>query len=200
MAFPIYTIRPALRCLRQAQQLHLGFNPPPRKFTLSMSRNDSAATDTTNSFIPPPPLLDPFTVATPRDERRLVRTRKLLPVGSRRRRAALQSTPGIPFEQLPYQCFQEARKILAADREGKLAQIAEMRKRIAHWTNVSAADCGGEYAKKGRLVRMQKYLEQLKILADINDPSIKKRFEDGQGTITLIPSFCAPAKLTCDKI
>ena len=82
---------------------------------------------------------------------------------------------------MPYQCFQEARKVLQEDRESKLTQIAEMRKRIAHWQNVPAADCGGEYAKKGKLVRMHKYLEELKILADINDPLIKKRFEDGEG-------------------
>ena len=56
-----------------------------------------------------------------------------------------------------------------------------MRKRIAHWSNVPAVDCGGEYAKKGKLVRMHKTLEELKILADINDPMIKKRFEDGEG-------------------
>jgi large subunit ribosomal protein L35 len=104
-----------------------------------------------------------------------------MPVGSRRRRAAIQSSDNVPFEQMPYQCFQEARKILQEDREAKLTQIAEMRKRIAHWQNVSAADCGGEFAKKGRLVRMQKHLEELKILADINDPLVKKRFEDGQG-------------------
>lgn len=94
----------------------------------------------------------------------------------------MKTSDNVPFEQMPYQCFQEARKILAADREDKLAQIAEMRKRIAYWQGVPAADIGGEYVKKGRLVRMQKYLEQLKILADSNDPVVKKRFEDGFGT------------------
>lgn len=83
---------------------------------------------------------------------------------------------------MPYQCFQEARKVLQEDREEKLAQITEMRKRIAHWQNVPAADCGGDYAKKGKLVRMHKYLEELKILADSNDPLVKKRFEDGEGS------------------
>ena len=82
---------------------------------------------------------------------------------------------------MPYQCFQEARAILAEDRERKMAEIAEMRKRIAQSQNVPASDLGGEYAKKGKLVRMHKYLEELKILADINDPVIKKRFEDGMG-------------------
>ncbi len=126
-------------------------------------------------------MLDPNTVSTPREERELLRTRGMMPVGSRRRRAAIQSSDNVPFEQMPYQCFQEARKILQEDRQSKLAQIAEMRKRIAHWQIVPAADCGGEFAKKGKLVRMQKYLEELKILADINDPLIKKRFEDRAG-------------------
>ncbi len=111
----------------------------------------------------------------------LVRTQGVQPIGSRRRRAALQSSDNVPFEQMPYQCFQEARKVLQTDREEKLAQIAEMRKRIAHWQDVSAADQGGEFAKRGKLVRMHKHLEELKILADINDPVIKKRFEDGEG-------------------
>lgn len=62
-----------------------------------------------------------------------------------------------------------------------MVEIAEMRKRIDFWQNVPASDLGGEYAKKGKLVRMQKYLEELKILADVNDPVIKKRFEDGMG-------------------
>ena len=91
------------------------------------------------------------------------------------------SSDNVPFEQMPYQCFQEARAVLAEDRQRKLAEIAEMRKRIAFWQDVPASDLGGEYAKKGKLVRMHKYLEQLKILADVNDPVIKKRFEDGMG-------------------
>lgn len=87
---------------------------------------------------------------------------------------------------MPYQCFQEARAVLAEDRSRKLLEIAEMRKRIDFWQNVPASDLGGEYAKKGKLVRMQKYLENLKILADVNDPVIKKRFEDGMGEFTVL--------------
>lgn len=45
---------------------------------------------------------------------------------------------------------------------------------------------GGEAAKKGKLVAMHKYLAELKILADINDPMIRKRFEDGIGKLRLI--------------
>lgn len=48
---------------------------------------------------------------------------------------------------------------------------------------------GGEASKKGKLIAMQKYLEELKILADINDPVVKKRFEDGMGMYYLLSSF-----------
>lgn len=126
--------------------------------------------------------LDPNTVSTYREERLLLHHKKMHPIGSRRRRAALQTNDSIPFEQMPYQCFQEARKVLAADREEKLAQIMQMRRRIEYYQNTPAEQQGGEVSKKGRLVRMQKHLEELKILADVNDPVIKKRFEDGMGT------------------
>ncbi|KAL8930674.1 MAG: hypothetical protein Q9208_000545 [Pyrenodesmia sp. 3 TL-2023] len=132
--------------------------------------------------LPPLGVLDPNIVSSPRLERKLVRTTGQQPIGSRRRRAALQNSKNIPFEQLPYQCFQEARKLLLADREEKLKQIEEERRRIAKVKAVTATQYGGEYVKKGRIVRMQKHLEKLKILADINDPVIKKRFEDGEGT------------------
>ena len=87
---------------------------------------------------------------------------------------------------MPYQCFQEARKVLAADREEKLAQIELMRKRISTWQSIHEEKIGGFARKKGRLVAMQKHLEHLKILADVNDPVIKKRFEDGQGSLLSI--------------
>jgi large subunit ribosomal protein L35 len=106
----------------------------------------------------------------------------VLPIGSRRRRAAVKSSDNIPFEQLPYQCFQEARKVLQADREEKIKEIQTERLRIS---NLVAQDVtnirGGEIRKQSRLASMRKYLEYLKIQADINDPLIKKRFEDGEG-------------------
>lgn len=124
--------------------------------------------------------LDPTTVSSPRLERRLVRAGNP-PVGSRRRRLALQTSSNIPFEQLPYQCFQEARKVLQEDREEKLQQIEVERGRIARLKATDPALTGGEHAKQSRLKSMQKHLEHLKILADINDPMTKKRFEDGLG-------------------
>ena len=59
-----------------------------------------------------------------------------------------------------------------------------MRKRIAYWQQVPSSELGGEYVKKGKLVRMHRFLEGLKILADVNDPVIKKRFEEGMGSFT----------------
>ncbi|KAL6721806.1 mitochondrial 54S ribosomal protein YmL35 [Lecanora helva] len=171
---------PALRYLRNISKVPSSRN----QFHTTPAKQNEATIENLPSSLsasPPPPVLDPNTVSSRREERKLLRAQGLQPIGSRRRRAALQSSDDVPFEQMPHQCFQEARKILQEDRESKLAQIAEMRKRIAHWQNVPAADCGGEYAKKGKLVRMHKYLEELKILADINDPLIKKRFEDGEG-------------------
>lgn len=85
---------------------------------------------------------------------------------------------------MPYQCFQEARAVLAEDRARKLSEIEKMRKRIAYCQQVPTSEFGGEYAKRGKLVRMHKFLEGLKILADVNDPVIKKRFEDGMGWFT----------------
>ncbi|KAL8860035.1 MAG: hypothetical protein Q9178_003584 [Gyalolechia marmorata] len=175
---------PVRRCLRCSMGRASSYALGIRAFWASANVRTEASIEniSSNPNIPPPGrLLDPNTVATPRLERRLLRETRQQPIGSRRRRAALQSSSNIPFEQLPYQCFQEARSLLQADRVNKLNQIEEERRRIAKIQATPAEHFGGEYVKKGRLVRMQKYLEELKILADINDPVIKKRFEDGEG-------------------
>ncbi|KAI4253862.1 MAG: hypothetical protein L6R42_007418 [Xanthoria sp. 1 TBL-2021] len=184
MAFQFQLTSPFRRCLRCSTGKDSSYALSCRAFWASAIVRTEASTENipSNLDIPPPGrLLDPNKVATPRLERRLLRETKQQPIGSRRRRAALQSTSNLPFEQLPYQCFQEARTLLLADRQDKLRQINEERRRIAKVQATPAELCGGEYVKKGRLVRMQKYLEDLKILADINDPVIKKRFEDGEG-------------------
>ncbi|KAI9683941.1 MAG: hypothetical protein M1829_004276 [Trizodia sp. TS-e1964] len=128
----------------------------------------------------PPKLPDPERAASRQQVRALLR-RGIMPIGSRRRRAALNSSANIPFEQLPFQCFQEARKVLAADREEKLGQIEIQRARIIRLKEQDPSISGGVWEKARRLDSMQKQLEKLKILADINDPLIKKRFEDGDG-------------------
>lgn len=110
------------------------------------------------------------------------------PVGSRRRRAALrrsalQKATEVPFEQLPYQCFQEARKVLLEDRQEKIKEIETQQLRIRNLIDQDPAVSGGPLAKETRLRSMRKHLNELIVLADINDPVVKRKFEDGQGTI-----------------
>lgn len=128
---------------------------------------------------------DPETVYHPRLERKLARAGRP-PIGSRRRRMALSQSPRIPFEQLPYQCFQEARKILIEDREEKVRKIETERARIARVREADPSTFrGGEAFRQKKLKSMEAELERLKILADINDPSVKRRFEDGKGACEL---------------
>lgn len=111
----------------------------------------------------------------------------IVPIGSRRRRAAIKSSDNLPFEQLPYLCFQEALKVLREDREEKLELIATERLRISNVQSRGASTFqGGQLEKDTKLASMRRYLEWLKIQADINDPLIKKRFEDGEGKNCMI--------------
>ena len=41
----------------------------------------------------------------------------------------------------------------------------------------------GEQFKQKQLVSLRSYLEYLKIQADINDPAVKRKFEDGLGKL-----------------
>lgn len=108
------------------------------------------------------------------------------PVASRRRRMVLQQVGenGLSFEQMPFQCFQEARKYLLEDREEKLKQIQTQRERMER-IKAQAVAPQNEAHKEHRLKSMRKKLEELKIRADINDPLVKKKFEDGQGMRSL---------------
>ncbi|CAD0081436.1 unnamed protein product [Aureobasidium vineae] len=108
-------------------------------------------------------------VFTPRAERKLLRTRGLTPVGSRRRRAAILSGSRIPFEQLPYQCFQEARKVLIQHRQEKVKDIETERQKISR-LRATQVEPQNEQRHQHRVNSMERYLDQLKIHADINDP------------------------------
>lgn len=80
--------------------------------------------------------------------------------------------------------------MLAADRAEKLEQIAEERSRISRLLATDAANVkGGEENKQRKLEAMRRHLEYLKIQADINDPMIKKRFEDGKGMSIISSSY-----------
>ena len=175
--------RPLARRLQHSSTL------PIRSFTSTVLRHNASVTT------PPPsdasaaaavpefsPLdQDPNTVL-PEFEAALIKAGKM-PVGSRRRRAAMRTVPNsLPFESLPFQAFQEARKILAADREDKLRKIQEELAKIAALEAKSPEQIrGGQAAKDTKLASLRIYVEKLKILADINDPVVKKRFEDGLG-------------------
>ena len=155
----------------------------PNTTTIRALSTETIPSDSQQATLPPKLAnVDLATVSSPRTERQLVRSR-VFPIGSRRRRAALQSSRNIPFEQLPYQCFQEARKVLQEDRAEKLVAIAKERERIRA---VEAEEITGEqeeWMRQNRLRSMRRHLEYLKIQADINDPLVKKKFEDGQGML-----------------
>lgn len=177
MALSIRSTHPASRCLRCLAQRNLGIIVTNRSLATTESKHGEGSLQST---ISPQVTLDPVPVSPQKQEKQPTKTGVHL-IGSRRRRAAIKTTGSIPFEQLPYQCFQEARKILQADREEKIKQIEVERKRIAKVQARDAGSSGGDASQKGRLIAMQKHLEHLKILADINDPTVKKRFEDGEG-------------------
>ncbi|KAK3069620.1 mitochondrial 54S ribosomal protein YmL35 [Teratosphaeriaceae sp. CCFEE 6253] len=103
----------------------------------------------------------------------------------------MASTSQIPFSQLPYQCFQEARAFLLEDRQEKVEAIRVQRARIERLREsvvVGEQDGAVEQRKirekENRLRSMGRKLEELKLMADINDPIVKKKFEDGQGDMT----------------
>ncbi|PKS07276.1 hypothetical protein jhhlp_005878 [Lomentospora prolificans] len=171
--------RPLVRGLRQTVLIQPA---TIRSFSLSSARFDAPTTTAEQVQNPADQFnSDPNTVLGRRAERELAKAGNP-PVGSRRRRAALRSSPNVPFEQLPYQCFQEARAIIRADREEKVEAI---RTELAKIARLEAADPstlkGGERKKELRLTSLREHVEQLKILADINDPVVKRKFEDGLG-------------------
>lgn len=85
---------------------------------------------------------------------------------------------------MPYHCFQEARKLLKEDRDEKLELIKEAYQRIKNVEAVPAKTYrGGQSFKEKKLASLRKELEELKIAADINDPIVKRKFEDGQGKL-----------------
>jgi len=205
------TLRQFSACLRCVRQLSSA-NGTRRLLSTSAAVREEVQTQPTNATPPPPPsnppegaaqkagpqdtpeymqkwgTLDPQMVENKKQERRLLRREHVQPVGSRRRRAALrrstlQKTDEVPFEQLPYQCFQEARKVLLEDRQEKIKEIKVQQERIKNLMAQDASISGGPAAKEHRLRSMRKHLNDLIILADINDPVVKRKFEDGQGRL-----------------
>jgi len=179
------------RCLYKSQISLQG--PQIRAFSSVIGRNDELQTSST-ATPPPHHVLTPDTVVGKRQEKKLLRTQHKMPIGSRRRRAAIKTLGenSIPFTELPYQCFQEARKVLAEDREEKIKAIELFRSRIVRLMEADPAVYGGEENKERKLDSMRRKLEQYKILADINDPLVKKKFEDGHGMNFAVRTYRLP--------
>ena len=176
--------KPLLRYLRQySNRISLSSLQSKRLFQTTAVSHDEAPIE--NKPLPFHKNPDPALVSSPRLERKLMKS-GVSPIGSRRRRAALQGSENIPFELLPYQCFQEARKILQSDREEILKDIAKEQARIDRLRALSDEQAGGANVKRSKLGAMEKHLENLKVWADINDPVVKRKFEDGQGMIAMI--------------
>lgn len=192
--------RPLARCLQCTK--HERAVLPIRTFTTSRAAllettNDPASTETAPPPARQPMSMNPELVSRPSQERRVVAETGKQPVASRRRRYMLKQTQNIPFEQLPFQCFQEARKVLQEDRKEKLEQIRVQRERMERLQaqNVAPQDEG---RKNHRLKSMRESLDHLKILADINDPMVKKTFEDKQGMSRRL-IWCKPEPVCADK-
>ncbi|KAJ0299333.1 hypothetical protein COL5a_000589 [Colletotrichum fioriniae] len=174
-------IRPLHRCLNRVAtplpiRRSLSTTPAPAAEVYKVSRERPETVD--------PVELDPNTAVAPWAEKDLWKA-GTPPIGSRRRRYAIRTSSNIPFEQLPYQAFQEARKILAADREEKLRAIVKETEAIKLLEGLSGDEVrGGERMRQMRLSSLRKQVERLKILADINDPAVKRRFEDGLGDMS----------------
>lgn len=174
--------RPLAGQLRQQSQCVI------RPFTTGAARSAEVAATPAAAAPPPVPTdpldLDPNTVM-PEFEAHLAKEGKM-PIGSRRRRVAIRTTTDVPFEHLPYQAFQEARKILAADRESKLEAMRKTEKKLDNMEQIDAgAVKGGQYMKDQKIASLRRHVEELKILADVNDPVVKKRYEDGLGMFAI---------------
>ncbi|KAL5046032.1 hypothetical protein BDW71DRAFT_214763 [Aspergillus fruticulosus] len=173
--------RPLIQCLSKSSIRGISsVQLQTRAFQTTAAVQEEAQTETKSQPFYKAP--DPALVSSPRLERRLMR-QGILPIGSRRRRAALQATDSLPFEQLPYQCFQEARKVLIADREEKLKEIATTSEKIAKIQALPEEE-RTKHSTYSRLRALEVHFERLKVLADINDPLVKKKFEDGQGDMS----------------
>lgn len=153
----------------------------PRQVYLQTRKATTSAVETSSQSPSSPPFsLEPHTVDSARLERKLLREKSLTPIGSRRKRALLRQGEGVPFHQQPYQCFQEARQYLVADRARKIDAINVQRERLAKMRSKALASTEDQTLQRS-IKSMESNLENLKILADINDPMVKKRFEDGKG-------------------
>jgi large subunit ribosomal protein L35 len=152
-----------------------------RSFTSSSSTRTKDDVETVPSTEPYLPEVDDLKYAYTRKQvKRLEREQGKRPIGSHRFRVARMLNPDIPFEQLPYQCFQEARKVLAEKREEILKDIKKMEARIER-TRALDDSVLSQRQREDSVMWMKVHIQKLKIEADINDPLVKKKFEDDMG-------------------
>ena len=74
---------------------------------------------------------------------------------------------------MPYKCYQEALKVIREDREEKLVKIAEQRKAIEGLKKLHNLTDSSP-----RIVKMQEYIDELKLNIDKNNPRIKYTYEN----------------------
>lgn len=78
------------------------------------------------------------------------------------------------IESMPFQTYQLALEVIRKDRQEKLAEIKEQRKRMTHLAKLQ-----GVVTSSRQMLSMQRRLEWLKIQADINSPRVKYNFDQG---------------------
>ncbi|KAK6363256.1 hypothetical protein TWF730_000699 [Orbilia blumenaviensis] len=77
------------------------------------------------------------------------------------------------IETMPFKCYQEALKILQEDREEKLVKIAEQRKAIEGLKRLHNLTDSSP-----RIVKMQEYIDELKLNIDKNNPRVKYNYDN----------------------
>ncbi|KAF3280803.1 hypothetical protein TWF970_002490 [Orbilia oligospora] len=115
---------------------------------------------------PPPPVDTASSSSTPQDAPAQ---------SSSRRKIKSKHEDGLlhTLETMPYKCYQEALKILREDREEKLVKIAEQEKSIAGLKKLHNLTDSSP-----RIVKMQEYIDELKLNMDKNNPRIKYTYEN----------------------
>lgn len=93
------------------------------------------------------------------------------------------------IESMPFQTFQLALDVIRKDRVEKLSMIAAERAKIAH-----VMQHKGLTPQSTEIRSMLAYIENLKIMADINSPRVKYNFDTGLSQC-FPPSVCLSLSL-----
>ncbi|KAK6509484.1 hypothetical protein TWF481_004227 [Arthrobotrys musiformis] len=95
--------------------------------------------------------------------------------GTPKRKAKSKHADGTlhTIETMPFKCYQEALKVLRQDKEESLVKIAEQKKAIEGLKKLhNLTD------ESPRIVRMQEYIDELKLNIDKNNPRIKYTYDN----------------------